>query len=773
MAVYTLTAGPLSVDLTDTTKYVIVDGSWNVSTPGRVGFDVLVRGVDTATRIANALAVQNVINRASFAADMGQLATFAVARTGAATASYVLTGGACVPKTTYSAGNAGVYAVTLLTQPYLIGDPTTVTVSGTLSGTTAAIYVPDVGGDIDALVHLELTDTSPSGVINRVHLARISDESLGAAGDFTPWVNAVPLTGASSIADAPSFGGGYASRAVTGLSPLDLARSTMPTGALHRGRRDVWGRVAGSGAALSVPGSFTASKTDATQTTQGGTTTTTFVPSPGISVGNQDSGTVTTTATSVSMTGMLYTGCRAGGTLIAVVRAAGTNVGTGALTVPAGWTQIGVSNDLSDRRYYLLAKVNNSLTSGAITITHTQSPAVSMTIDAAYVELIGVPTSGSIAFVSQPVNYNTSVPAITTVRNGEAVVQLAAGDATLSFPFAGYSNVVTGRAAIGVEVFDDKGTDAATSALPSTFGAQGVQWAVGVLPSGSNQTTTSGATTSFDEPTPGELAVGLYLARVQAIDAAGYRSNASASASVTTTIARSSVTWDWAASANAQAYVLTIQAFGRFYEVITTSSDYTLTTLAGLGQVAGLPAITGALAPPPFIRARIRTLNDYTYSDLDEVATDGSGIFRLVRLAADRPLPPVGWDLNGDWLDWAIETQGRSANGASATVNIDAIWTVPSREAQAVIWAHGLALATKRRWVIESGLAGRDTVAWLEDTSTGAEAGRLLTSGAPLLAPGKNVLLLAVEQAGGASVLGASMTATLRFYSRFRWERGT
>lgn len=762
----------LTVDLTDSTRYRIQYGTYDLSTPGQVRFDLLVTGDTAAQRVANALAVQNVLNAARRAADMGQLALFGTARTGLATGNYVLTGGAMVPKTFYES-TAQVYEVTLACWPALVGDAVTVSVAGSLSGTGAKIFIPDVGGDLDALLHLELTDNSPTGVISRVHLARLSDAGLNAASDFTAWVNAVALAGAGTTSDASALSGSYATRAVSALAPLDIARGVTPAGAYQRGRRDIWGRVSGSGTALAAPTGLSASKTDATQTTQGGTTTTTFVPSPGISVGNQHSATTTQTATTVSSTGLLYTGCQAGGTLLMVVRAAGVNAGTGALITPSGWQQVGISNDLSDRRYYLLAKVNNTLTSGAITVSHTQSPAAPLTLDMAYIELVGVPTSGSITGVSQPANYNLGAPAITTVRNGEAVVQLAAGDATLSFPFGGYANVVTGRAAIGMQVFDEKGSDAASAALPSTFGAQGVQWAVGVLPTGSDSTTTTGATTTFDEPTPGELAVGTYLARVQAIDAVNARSNATGSASVTTTIARSSVTFDWADTANAAAYAVTIQAFGRFYETITQDSTLTLTDLAGLPEVSGLPATSGAVAPAPFVRARLGTLNDYTHTAVDEVSLAGVTSFGLVKLASDRLLPPVGRQLNGDWLDWAVETQGRSANGASASVNVDGYWIVPSREPQAVIWAHGLALAAKSRWVIETHVSGRGVVAWLENISTGADAGRLLTSGAPLVAPGNNIILLAFEQAAGAHVMAASVTATLRYYPRFRWERGS
>lgn len=770
----TLSAGGLSVDLTDTSKYAIVPLTWDASMPGQLRFRLLVHGTTADARVANALAVQNVLNRAGLAADMGQQALLTRARGTTQFASYVVTGGTLTPATQYPSGAEQVYDVALTTLPYLIGDATTVTVAGALSGTTAAIFVPSVGGDTDALVHLELTDTSAAGVINRVHLARVSALTLAAATDFTPWVNAAALSGATAPSDATAVGGTYASRALTGLAAADVGRAVMPAGSIHRGRRDVWGRVSGSGTALSAPTSFSGSKVDATQTVNGGTTETIFTPSPGLTIGSSASVRNNSNSLSFNIT-VALSATTLGSTLVMSWLLSGTNASAAGFTPPTGFTVISDSLATLGTTKRLISGVRvNSASVTNVIAALTQGSAATLTYTAIGTEIKGVPTASSLHDVLT--GLNSATPTVQTSLNGEMAVYHAhdslAATNTWSFPFDGYTSLIstTGLAA-GYKVLSPAGA-ATTHALSSVFGTDAYVAAFTLLPSGSSVTTTTGATTTFDTPTPGALAVGAYVARVQAIDAVGYRSNATASATVTTVISNSSATWTWVASTNAVAYALTIQFGSLFYEVITTNVSYTLTTLAGLGQVAGLPATSGALAPAPFVKARVRTLNDYTASELDEVATNGLGTFALVRLGADRPLPPIGWDINLDWVDWAVEVQGRSANGAAATVNVDALWTVPSREPQGVVWVHGLALAAKRRWVVETGQSGRDIIAWLEDTSTGAEAGRLLTSGAPLLAPGNNILLLAFEQAAGVSVMAASVTVTLRYYTRFLWERG-
>lgn len=179
-------------------------------------------------------------------------------------------------------GCAEAWDVELTTLPVFRWPQIELDVSGELTNGAAMLEVLDVPGDYDALVRLEIEDTSDPGAefdvgINRIRAARLSGDGVRAS-DWTPFVNfdAVYDDDAPETytveEDASSIGEDfvrYARDTDGGINDGALFAQTMvPAGELNQGERDVWVRVRSDADPIAMSGVITATVMEPEITTE-------------------------------------------------------------------------------------------------------------------------------------------------------------------------------------------------------------------------------------------------------------------------------------------------------------------------------------------------------------------------------------------------------------------------------------------------------------------------------------------------------------------------
>jgi hypothetical protein len=659
-----------------------------------------------------------------------------------------VTGGSLTPLHINPGSHSGECQMTLQVLPYARGETVTDTVTGTLTNGSAQFLRPQIIGDHPALVKMTITDTSPTGAINRIRVALRSERDISALGDYDPWVDAAALSPGASQADATCFGGTYIHETISSTAWSNLSRSVMPAGVLNRGRRDVWARILDTATAMSAPsiGGPTAQRAVASRR-QGAA---------------DGAGPLTPTWPSATLTGS---------TLVAILgaaNAAGSAMDVGA--TPAGYSLMSALNSDVDRNG--VAAATDAF--GAAYIAENAASVTGVVSLSATGESLGQEAAGIMELIN------------TTGMIGEmgAVAGFRPTDIPLFTPpeapclLVAYAVCATATPVIGGGFTTIMSSTFLTIAVKRVTNTSPFRLAVTVSGSGACLCNVM-AFGETEVPDSYALDAGAYTFRVQAVDPNGVLSNASGSASITVTQDQEALLLGWSAPLGTVAYYkVTYSLDGKFYYFYTptNATTYLLTSTEGHPSASGLPATTGAAATPARMRVRMGTLGTVTADliDLDEVVLTGDGTWKFVKLASAKDLPPVGMHLNGSRPEWVIETQVRSANGLAVTVRIDALWIIPHDEWQATfeIADPALSLSTPRRWVVETDRSGRSMTGWLENTGSGVESGQVNCAGAFMLEPGDNIILLAFE--GPAELVDLTLRGTvqLSWTPRYDWMAG-
>lgn len=254
------------LDLLDRTKHrVLLAGGkgFRPTNQGTIELDLLISGADPDDMHQN---VQNVIEKlvqADRAYSEKRYADFVTLGVQLGTTDPVffdVYGGNLEPVTWHVPGTAMEWKLRLIVHnhngiPLARGAVDSRTVSGTLTNGAAAIFVDNVPGDLPADVKLTLDDNSiNSKVIQRFRISRRAGAT--ALGDWDPVVDVAALSGASTTADASAVGGSYVTRTLSSTNWVDIARATMPVGALNTGKFDVWARIFDAAGTPTAPSSF-------------------------------------------------------------------------------------------------------------------------------------------------------------------------------------------------------------------------------------------------------------------------------------------------------------------------------------------------------------------------------------------------------------------------------------------------------------------------------------------------------------------------------------
>ncbi len=838
--------------------------SLDLSEPGRIRFKLVIMGTSADNRQSLLSDIVRTLDAAKVAESVGKSVTFDIQRRTSQPASYDVYGGTITPVRVEVGAQIQTVAVELLCYPYARSAPYTVTVPGTLTGAAAEFLLTGVPGDAPALLHIESTDVSTAGVIQRQRIAMLPG-GMTSLSAYNAWQATTALGGATSVSDSGSVGGAYATRTLTGLSHADIARVVLPSSDYHRGRFDGYARVLATGTAIGTPTALTGVASPGSPTLNSPT-----IQAPTFTSETTEIAEATVRATSTptvrgtlahaaspkgdpTYTASWSTSLQSGDAAYLLLFYTTQNPGNYATIT--GYTKM-FTRQLdggtgSGARYIALYYRNSGSSQSSVSVAFFDTIASSFIVGVGIDGVASAPLAG--LDVGGPARDITLSVGNTTIPNQLGVILAASG--AMSGAGGQYTTrVANGAGYVGSRLFADIGM-----ATGGTVSTETLETGAGVLllfsPTSSTTPAQTETTTDYNEPTPGELAPGTYAGYVQSVDADGYRSLVSTARTASVAAYRSAATWSWGSIGTAESYVLTVVNNGVYYEfetaatsfqltalpdagralrsfatqsvtarvraldaanhagnatasvtdtglltsgklayswgsvsnavayelflsvgarvyrTVTTDTAYNLVTFDGLDQVSALPATSGALAPAPFIRAQVMTANDHVKSSIEEVATDGSGAWRLVRVFSDQPLPPTDALLSGEWPNGAVEVQGRSANGASATVRIGGLWIVASREAQVEATIHNLAHATKRRYVLEAHRSGRGVIGWLENISTGVESGRAISTGTLTAQPGNSIGSIALEQAAGLSdLVNAGVVLNVTVYPRWNWE---
>jgi hypothetical protein len=774
--------GPSSdfLDLRDENRYGF--GRPNFATRGQITVPVHFRGQTSNNMAQNYQRLARKLEQAAKAwweRDTSKRVTFTWQPRTTTPVYFDVIGGELTPVRINPLSKSAECTMLLNVLPYPRGETVTDAVTGTLTNGSAQFLRPNVLGDYPALVKLSLTDTSTSGVINRIRLALRSERGISALEDFDPWVDAVALSPGAATADATAFGGTYIHDTTADTSWSNLARLVMPSGSLNRGRRDLWARIWDTATAMAQPtlGSATVTAPSAvTTTTQNYARIT-----PGASGNGRGVSAITDQVTAN------WSGTTTAGSLLLAIGY--LQVVSGTPVAPTGggtWkllTTITLISEAGNEMYlYVYYQRNATAQSGTVTwgwggadpsALNPMSLRLQELKDADLI--FDLSSATDTANTSEPVGIQ---PDDTSFTNEMILSLFTVPGANTTDPtdfwYGGYEPLFGGNSFVGgYTIIDNAGT---TPSIPkvrldATYNAS-LNLNLHIKP-----VRTESSLVEYQDPTPGEVLAGAYAFRVQAADALGVLSDASASINATPTLDRSAITLSWTAPVGSIAYYKITYSFaGRCYYLYTidASTTYTFTTTEGHPETTGLPATTGAVGSPARLKVRLGTTGSLStaLSDANEVGLTGAGAWRMVKIAGAKDLPPVGQHLNGSQPEWAIELQARSVNGLDVVVRVDALWLAPHDEWQATLEYPTLDLATKRRWVVESDLTGRSMTGWLENTGTGAESGRVVSAGSFLLEPGDNIIALLLEQADELASLSASCTVVLSYTPRYDWIDG-
>lgn len=750
---------PGSLDLTDGATWRVLRGGLTIRPNGdgtaALTLPVRVRGA-TADAYLDQVATLNALlaeaARAVMTGNQGWV-TLSV-RFGAAGAfSYFdVLAGQCDLPDTFPPGNIARGTLTLTCLDAARSDPYATTATGALSNGAILFVVAGVPGDAEALVRARVTTTAAR--------ARLSRRARAGAttGDWSPWADLTTTpTGASNVADAAALGGAFKRRSIASASWSDIASATLPAGALDTGRASVLARLRdGGGQPVGAPtglaGTVAESTLPATAAVPSGTIVQTRT---GGSTGNGASGAATLSALPATVVGNV---------LIAAVTATGANAY--AIAAPSGWVLVkDLRSPAADGEWWLFARENSASITGTVTWTITRtSGTAAWSADVIFHEVATTLAGGVInALAAQTYSAADVALTIDPTNAGDLILGFAWTPGATPALYLGAETEVATRGG-RLASFARMATDDASAALTLVYASTPVAAIAGAVALGLRATPAAAA---------GSLAPGAYTARVQAVDISGALSNASAGTVVTVAAAGASIAYAWGAPAVGvvAGYVLTVQApdgsFRAFaFDAATTS--YAMTDVALGATAGGLPAVSGATASPGRFRA---LLNGAPIGD--EVTLPAAGSWRLVDVGAGL-LGATARALDGSRGGGTLTIQGASGGGGAANLDADAVFLPALDEPTAAIETTDLAASTGLL-VLESDRALRRSIGW--EAPSGGPATTVtsaaLTAGLLTLAPGDNLVAVALDGAAGVSDLSLTANVTLTIWPRARYGRGT
>lgn len=712
---YLLGAYGAELEISDLSRFYVVAGSRTVQRDGKgvaigLGYTVHVVGTDSQDMLDNLALIEEQLRLATLAC--GPQAAGAPIRMGerigdALTHRYWVIGGGYTDRVRLYP--SGVEMDVALTQTIAdpdgatYGEPVAIATTGTLTNGSAVFVLDDVPGDLPANIALTLTAVSGTPAGYRVGILPVPAGTV--AGDFDHVVDLSAASGASSTTtSAVDVGSNYRNRAISSGSTYEaIGTATQPAGAQNQGKRHVYlrGYDAPGTPTLAAPASPAGTVINPVLSggqTQDTTTYDTPVMGRGpITDTNANASAGTTTPVTATWSTPATT---AGSLWIAAGVWWGAALTTPtAPTLPSGWQLYSFGVSGADATMFFTAyrrSAASSTASQTFTFNHASTTSRNAFIwMAEYLDVgAGFPFSG-MGFGALTV-LDAGSGAVETVPT--ALPQVQPNELALAFTIdmsarsggvedwvQGWESLYNGTVDIGYLVQDQPGTIKAY-AVSNLTGAADRAAILSIIGSKA----TSSATIDQTRVDSGNLRVGTYNLRVQAVNDQGVGTPTS-SVPVSITLDGSRIDASWSAVAGATHYLLSwSRPQGGFRQVAVSGLTYSITD-DETGRVLGALPTTAVITS-------YASRNRLVVGTAAEQG-DAAGSFTLPPTsmhtvhAGTFDLPPIAASSDGERPSWGITTQGVSGNpGVSATIRHDALFIFPT-DAFVTMYAKGTARA--------------------------------------------------------------------------------
>ena len=797
-----------SIALNDGAHYALISGTLEMSQPGTVSFSLHIWAATAREATEYAAAVQQMLALAEKrSADYHATAwvTYILQRGTDAPAYLDIKRGTMVLEGLYVDGTAARWKVTLETLDAFRWDKVELDVTSELVNGDAMLEVLNVPGDIDALVRLEIQDTSDdmsgTNAINRIRGARNSGDGALAA-NWQPFINfddvvdsgfgAWAYSRVTSGDAADAIDGDFIRMANTnsgGFSGFGstAGKVTTPAGELNQGERDIWLRARATSTAIDLTGSVTATKTEPTIVSEAQTQYAT--PAARFLTSWRSAGANNPSITMPSWTGHTT----AGSTLVTILSGYGGTGGTTRDLTPVASTTLGSTGwQEFVRENTPAASVNTSwvmiypnapqiFQSGGGTRTWSWGAGATGStayLEAAMFEVANVGPSALELFVDaydEAINRQHELAGVASTVPEVALIAARVQHAnTTHIPAVAWFN--------GLEpVLDNHGFNAAIGMQGSgeTVGL-GVRSAteidgVDLFLLGFRGTATPG-TVETSRTNAGNLAAGSRTFTVYGVDVSGSVGDSIVSSATTLTNDGGKIVLSWTA-APADYYVAQWTFGGNTYRVLTNTNSVTITDEADAVFANDMPAITAGQSSGGVIYWAYGAGTDpypAVSVGFNRMIPEGAA-FKWHQLGTAN-LPPTGAALNGEWPQTTIYLSSAGMGSKDPVIDVDALWLVPHGEPQFIAEYAGLALPsyweteTERYWILESTRRGNAMVGWVQNQDD-VIRGSVLVTGRMLLAPGDNLIsILCDGQSGSAVIDDLTFTAKLTYWPRSHWQ---
>ena len=773
-----------SVDLMAMDTGFMLRDTLNMGTEGSIRFDMLVRGLHAGqlgTRVGD---VNNLLAQAPgrVGRPHDEWITLTIGFMDAGVTHYLLTGGDAIPDEPHPSRQGVVLHFDLDAMPDGLLEPVVFAQTGNMSNGAIKVAIPALDvGDRDALLRVEVEDTSTSGYIAHITGTMRSGEGI-TTSDWDAIVDAPTLGGSNTTDTGASIGDAYATRAVTGAWAT-VAQATIPSGAHNRALRDVWARVKSTATGLTFGSNPTATVQAPVATTTDVTEATTVYAAGTVAVVDGRNAPTTNVSPVVSLSQTILT-ASAG---LAVTRAytpGGTVTGSGVVSPSgSGWRKI-TSATVGNYEYAAWIKPHG--------VSQGANPNVwtfdlqSNTGSKPHLAVMQANCAGTVALdgftfdISDTDTAFISLGAGSTRYDNTLVVSMIALEQHTNsgsvWTEGATETYDTNGLLVGSRVAEDAGGDSASGVVLETVtGSYGAfVFALRGVASAGTRVVSSSTTTVY----PGTLAAGSRSYTVYPVDAGGKIGTGRTSSSPVVTAvdgSTNSLNWPDPAAGTVHHWIVQWSFNGRTYRVYTPDavSEYVITGESDAIDATSLPALTTGQAADNLVRISSGQTTGALWDGVPE-RVPSDGVWRWVLLGTAVELPPGGRLLGGEYADGRVVVSGLSGGGASPTLQVDALWMPAHHEPSWFAEYPGMAGpgAAGNVWVMESDLWGMGSRGWLRTTG-GTPAGALLVAGPILAASGDSVLSLLCQGANGVATLaGLQVKVTVTVWPRVGWIGG-
>lgn len=722
--------------------------SWQFTDYGFEAPQMLVTGATEDEAHANAAAIGVMLNRAAQARGVygrGEKIILSMRLSNDEWRYLDVTGGFISPVRSFPDGRNALVSLALECLPFARGDayPATLTPGGTFTnGLGAYGFIENIPGDAPALIRPTLADASTgTEVVNGVHLWTVSGHGM-AETDYVPAVEMVATGSGTAVTDGTSYSGANFARLVANGNWRTIAAATKPTGDDTHGLVDVWLRIRESTEVSPAPSDLAASL--------------------GTGIAQVQEKSAEFSGSGIASFSITPNQTTSEGNLLVMV--VGSNLANRQVSSisPGTWQRANdgmydaYANNSGLGYCEIWYSADAASIAGAITVTPDMATSsTTHSADLYFAEYSGMRASSVVDDVAAPATGESGTPTTNSVTTTQANDLLVAA----FYEVAG--NNLTFSGSFTPEYADDL---AVATSIPTAAGTYSTAW------NNSGEYAATLAAFKGASATAPNLTAGTYTFRIVPVSSGivGQPSDP-----ITVVVAANqavNLSWTAPVSESPTSYRVYWNRGAGWSYLDTGSSDTSYGFGSETGGIAGIPgADTTELSQ---FRLRVSLSDGTTLFTTDAFRAEvGAWLWHAV-YAATVPLPPLA-ALDGEIPDdWRLEVQGRHPS-LTPNLDVDIAWLPLHTDPQVIAEYPGLALGTKRDWVLDTRRDGVMT-ARLYQTGTTTTAGQPdVTRDSRLVAGPGNALVgvRLIGASGGSDVDNLKATLSVDVTPRWRIRR--